>query len=218
MVEYSERECIVNGNGDVAEMYSDLCVPSNRPDYIRVEVTLPNNDVLLTYFAFWDTILDVKYSILPALQPKIENIQQIKCVVCDGCQQFEVSNHTQLKSLWNNYIISIIINIEHYENVSNTKVKNGEDKSQQRDAYATVPKQISGYRNKKTGKFFKNTVVQTMCQRPELNCFNDKKRNSLATQTIQTSDATTEGVVEFGVQTEPIKALRSINIIGKIGK
>jgi len=218
MVEYFEQECIVNGDGDVAEMYSDLCVPSNQPDSICVRVTLPNNDVMLTYFALWDTILEVKYCVLPALQPKIGNIQQIKCVVCDGCQQFEVGNHTQLKCLWNNCIICILINIEHYENVSNTRVKDGKAVTEHRNMYDTMPKQISGYRNRKTGLLYKNSIVQTMYETPVLNSCNDKNKNSLATQTIQTSEATTEAVVEFGVQTEPISVLQSINIIGEIGK
>lgn len=221
MVEYSEQECIVNGNGDVAEMYSDLCIPSNRPDSICVRVTLPNNDVLLTYFALWDTILDVKYCVLSTLQPKIGNIQQIKFVVCDGCQQFEVSNHTQLKCLWNNCIIHItclLISIEHHENVSNAIVKYDKAVSEHRNMFVTMPKQTSGYRNKKTELIYKNSVVQTMHETPELNNCNDKNKNSLATQTIQTSEATTEAVTEFGVQTEPISVLQSVNIIGEIGK
>lgn len=221
MIKNFELECSDINNSNIQKMYSNLCILPNQPDSIHVRVTLPNNDILLAYFALWDTILDMKYYILPALQPTIKNIQQIKCIMNDGCQQAEASNHTLLKHFWNNNFIRVHINIENCNEKTNSVIQH--DKvcpdygNNTLDTNITISKKTMGYRNKKTGKLYKNTMIQTEPKISDYNVCSNENKNSLAIQTFQTGDSTTECVVEFGTQTEIISVLQPLNAIREIG-
>lgn len=222
MIENSFLEYSDVNNSNIEKMYSKLCILPNQPDSIHIRVTLPNNDILLAYFALWDTILDMKYYILPALQPTIKNIQQIKCVMYDGCQQFEASNHILLKHFWNNNLIRVYINIENcYEKTNNTAIQNymvcPDYGNSTLNTNIIMPKKTMGYRNKKTGKLYKNTMTQTVHKISDYNGCSNENKNSLAVQTFQTSDSTTDCVVEFGTQTEIISDLQLLNAIREIG-
>lgn len=219
MTEYSIQE---NFGSDTVKISSDLCISLNQSDSVLVHVTLPNNETLSTKFALWNTILDVKRYILPALQPTIVNIQQIKCVLYDGNQQFEAYDHTFLKYYSDDCSVQVWVNIEHYEDIINsphvpntTTQKNAvhPDQGNILDTNVIMPKHTLGYRNKKTGKFYINTMVQTSSKPTDLDRQNI---NSLAIQTISTQDATTEVLVECGTQTQPINVLRSLNIVQEI--
>lgn len=221
MIENSELECSNINNSKIEKMYSNLCILPNQPDSIHVRVTLPNNDILLAYFALWDTILDMKYYILPALQPTIKNIQQIKCVMYDGCQKFEASNHILLKNFWNNNLIRIYIHIENCYKKTNSVIQNDmvcpDYGNNTLDTNIIMSKKTMGYRNKKTGKLYKNTMTQTVPKISDYSGCSNENKNSLAIQTFQTSDSTTECVVEFGTQTEIISVLQPLNAIREIG-
>lgn len=220
MTKYSIQE---NFDSDTVNISSDLCVPLSQSNSVLVHVKLLNNETLSTKFALWNTILDVKRYILPALQPKIVSILQIKCVLYDGNQQFEAHDHTLLKNYSdNNYPLQVWVNIEHHEAIKNaphvpnfTAKKNAvhPDQGNILDTNVIIPKHTIGYRNKKTGKLYKNTVVQTSIKPTN---FNRENINSLAIQTIQTKDATTEVLVECGTQTQPMNVLRSLNIVREI--
>ncbi|XP_025204062.1 uncharacterized protein LOC112600924 [Melanaphis sacchari] len=207
-----------------AKMYSDLSIPPNQYASIPVQVTLPNNNILSTNFALSDTILEVKRFILLALQPKIENIQQIKCVIHEEHKVFEINDYTLLKQKWNNCPIQISVNIKHCED--NEKVINESNASPQSiihskygnilDTNATMPKCVTGYRNKNTGKLYRNTIVQTVSENIDFDNQYYENKISMAIQTIQTKDASTESIVEFGTQTESMDILRSLNIIREI--
>lgn len=199
-------------------MYTDLCVPLNQLDSICVQVILPNNNVLMANFALWDTILDVKYYILSALQPTIENAQHIKCLIFNTHQQFEASNHMLLKNVWNNCCIKIMIKITRYRDMLKD-IKNQDNmmylKYENVNNINFMPKKTLGYRNKTTGKLYTNSMVQTISKTPNLE---SKNKNSLSIQTIRTSDATTENSVEFGTQTEAISELQALNNTKEISK
>lgn len=206
------------------KMYLDLCIPSNQYVSIPVQVTLPNNNTLSTNFALSDTIFDVKRFILPALQPKIENIQQIKCIMHEGNTVFEINDNTVLKQKWNNCLIQISVSIEHYEDIENISHEpNGSvqlmihpEYGNILDTNATMLKHTTGYRNKNTGKLYRNTKVQTVPENIDFDSRYYKNKISMAIQTIQTKDATTESVNEFGSQTESMDVLRSLNVIKEI--
>lgn len=207
---------------DQQTMYSEFCISPNQPDSIRVQVTLPNNKTMSTDFAVWDTILNVKSYILPALQPEIENIQQIKCIVNDGHQQMETSDHTVLKHIWNNCPIKVLISIEQPRDdvkkilqMSSSTVQHvtvHPEYGNLLDTNAVIPKHPVGYRNRKTGKLYRNTSAQTSPHE-----FDSKSVNTLEIQTIQTRDVTSEvDAVEFGTQTKTLDALQSLNIMKTI--
>lgn len=221
MIENSDLDCCDVDSSNIEKMYSNLCILPSQPDSIHVRVTLPNNDILLAYFALWDTILDMKYYILPALQPTIKNIQQIKCVMYDRYQEFEASNHILLKHFWNNNLIQVYINIENCYEKTNSVIQNDmvcpDYGNNTLDTNIIMPKKTMGYRNKKTGKLYKNTMTQTVPKISDYNGCSNKNKNSLAIQTFQTSDSTTECVVEFGTQTEIISVLQPLNAIREIG-
>lgn len=219
MTEYSTRE---NIDGDTVKIYSDLCIPLSQSDSVLVDITLPNNDTLLTEFAVWNTILDVKRYILLVLQSKIENIQQIKCVLYDGNEQFEAYDHTLLKYYSNDCPLRVQVNIEHHGDIKNVpqvpntiSQKNAvhPDQGNILDTNIMITKHTLGYRNKKTGKNYKNTGVQISSKPNNLDCQNI---NSLAIQTISTQDATTEVLVECGTQTQSMNILQSLNIVREI--
>jgi len=213
----------VNINGNT-NMYLDLCIPPNHSVFIPVQVTLPNNNTLSTNFALTDTILDVKQLILPALEPKIKNLHQIKCVIYEGHKVFETNDQTVLKQKWNKGPIQILVSIEHHEDIE--KIHHQPNASAQLiidpeygnifHTNATMPKHTVGYRNKNTGKLYRNTIVQTGSEKTDLDSQYYKNKYSMAIQTIQTKDATTESVVGFGTQTEPMDVLRSLNVIKEI--
>jgi len=174
-------------------------------------------------FALWDTILDVKYFILPALQPIIINIQQIRFIIYNDQQQSEASDHILLRHFLDKYFIKILINIEHHENIEYTKnilnttavtCVNHPEYGNILDTNITIPKPILGYINKKTGKLYKNIKLQTLYyEKSNIKNQNNENTNSFAIQTIQTRDATSEVTVEFGTQTETMSVLQSLNII-----
>ncbi|XP_026821928.1 IQ and ubiquitin-like domain-containing protein [Rhopalosiphum maidis] len=207
-----------------SNIYSDLSIPANQYASIPVQVTLPNNNILSTNFALSDTILEVKRFILPALQPKIENIQQIKCVMYEEDKVFETDDYTVLKQKWKNCPIQISVSIEHHENIE--KIPNESNTSAQPlihpkygnilDTNATVPKYIIGYKNKNTGKLYRNTTVQTVFENIEFDSQYFENKMSMAIQTIQTNDATTESMVEFCTQTESMDVLRSLSVMKEI--
>lgn len=210
-------------DSDVAKIYSDLCISLNQPDTVLVRVTLPNNAILSTNFKLLDTFLDVKRYILPALQPTIVSIQQIRCVVYDGYRQLEASDHTLLKQHWNKCPIQVLVNIEHHEDVENISHvpitiswQNAihPEHGNILDTNVIMPKHVLGYRDKKNGKFYKNAMVQTLSKMAEF----DSQNNSLAIQTTQTQDATTEVVVECSTQTQTLKILRKLNIVRELSK
>lgn len=218
----------VNIDKDI-KMYSNLSIPPNQYASIPVQVTLPNNNTLSTNFALSDTILEVKRFILPALQPKIENIQQIKCVMHEEHKVFETNDYTVLKQKWNNSPIQISVSIEHHEDIEKTSNEpNDSDTSAQfiihpeygniLDTNAMIPKHVTGYKNKNTGKLYRNTIVQTVSENIDFDSQYYENKMSMAIQTIQTKDATTESIVEFGTQTESMDVLRSLNVIREISK
>lgn len=206
------------------KMYSDLYIPPNESICIPVHLILPNNNTLSTNFALMDTILDVKRYILPALQPKIGNIQQIKCVIYNGHKVIETSDNTVLKQKWNNCPIQISVSIEHSEDIEQISHKPSVSAQPMvhpkygniLDTNATMPKSVIAYRNKNTGKLYRNTIVQTGSEKNNLNSQYYENKISMAIQTIQTKEATTESVVEFGTQTESMDVLRSLNVIREI--
>lgn len=213
----------INIDKDIAQMYSNLYIPPNQQQCIRVQVTLPNNNILSTNFALWDTILNVKHYILPELQPHIKNILQIKCVVCDSHQQFEVSDHSLLKHYWNNLSVKISISNENHKDIKGTS-NSANNKTQYHmvhpkygnvlDTNLIMPRNTLGYRNKKNAKLYMNTTVQTVPEKTGSQ--NIENKISLAIQTTQTRDASTDGVVEFGTQTETINDLRRLNGIKEL--
>lgn len=222
MIEISTSEH-VNIDGD-SKMYSDLCISPNQYISIPVQVTLPNNNTLSTNFALSDTIFDVKRFILPALQPKIENIQQIKCVMHEGHEVYEINDCTVLKQKWNNCPIQISVSIQHHVDIE--KIYQEPDASAQPmthpeygniiDTNATMPKHTAGYRNKNTGRLYRNTIVQTVSEDIDFDSRYYKNNISISIQTIQTKDGNTETVVECGTQTESMDILRSLNVIREI--
>lgn len=205
---------------DVETKYSEFCVSSNQPDSIRVQVTLPNNETLSTDFAVWDTILNVKSFILPVLQPEIDNIRQIKCIVDEGHRQIEAGDHTVLKHIWNNSSpIQVLICIERprYDvqkilHVPSSAVQYSTvhpEYGNVLDTNAAIPKNPAGYINRKTGKQYRNTSVQTSPHE-----FVTKSVNTLAIQTVQTRDIPSEvDAVEFGTQTETLDTLHKLNVL-----
>ncbi|CAH1716071.1 IQ and ubiquitin-like domain-containing protein [Aphis gossypii] len=216
----------VNVDKDI-KMYSNLSIPPNQYASIPVQVKLPNNNTLSTNFALSDTILEVKRFILPALQPKIENIQQIKCVMHDEHKVFETNDYTVLKQKWNNSPIQISVSIKHHEDIEKiSNEPNASGTSAQLiihpeygnilDTNAMIPKQVTGYKNKNTGKLYRNTIVQTVSENIDIDSQYYENKMSIAIQTIQTKDATTESIVEFGTQTESMDVLRSLNVIREI--
>lgn len=206
----------------IIKMYSDLCIPLNQPDFISVQIIMLNNNNLTVNFALWTTILDVKHFILPILQLKIGNKQQIKCIMYDENHQlFEAGDHTVLKHFWNNCSVKVFVSIESY----NEEIPFGSNVGLEAihpeygnvlDTNASIPKRTVGYRNIKNGKVFKNTHVQTASEPAEFDSQNTKTKNSLAIQTTQTQDVSTESVIEFGTQTETINVIQSLNFIRKI--
>lgn len=216
------EDSIQRFDSGIVKISSNLCIPLRQSDYVLVRVTLPNNDTLSINFALWNTILDVKRYILPALRSKIENIQQIRCVLYDGHQDIETNDHTLLKYYWDNCPLQILVNIEHHEDIEttspapNTKAQQNAVHPEQGNILDTnriMPKHALGYRNKKTGKFYKNTMVQTSSKPTD---FDRQNSNSLAIQTTPTRDASTEVLVECGTQTQSINTLRSLNIVREI--
>lgn len=209
-------------NKDVTKMYSDLCIPLNQPDSIPVQVTIQNNTILSTNFDLSDTIFEIKHYILPLLQPKIKNIQQIKCIMYYGNQQFEANDHVILKSFWNNCPIQILVRIEH-PNLDNENILDATqhntihpEHGKVLDTNATMPMHVTGYLNQKTSKLYKNTMMQTVYETTDLNSQNNKNKISLAIQTTQTQSVTTEVVKEIGNQTITINFLQSLNIMKEI--
>jgi len=206
------------------KMYSDLCISPNQYISIPVQVTLPENNTLSTNFALSDTILDVKRFILPALQPKIESIQQIKCVMNEGQNVYEASDCIILKQKWKNCPIQISVSIIQHQDIEqisqepsasaqpNLHPKHGNIL----DTNATMPKHITGYRNKNNGKLYRNTIVQTISEDIDFDSQYYKNKISMSIQTIQTKDENTESVVEFGTQTQSMDILRTLNIIREI--
>jgi len=199
------------------KMYSDLCISPNQYVSIPVQVTLPDNNTLSTNFALSDTILEVKRFILPALQPKIENIQQIKCVMHEGQKVYEASDCIVLKQKWNNCPIQISVSIMHHQepNTSAQPILHPEY-GNILDTNVTIPKYTTGYRDKKTGKLYRNTIVQTVSENIDYDTQYYKNKISMPIQTIQTKNENTESVVEFGTQTQSMDILRSLNIIREI--
>jgi len=222
MIEITTSEH-VNVDRDT-KIYSDLCIPPNQNVLIPVQVTLPNNNTLSTNFALSDTILDVKRFILPALQPKIENIQQIKCVMHEGHNVCETSDYTALKQKWNNCPIQISVSIIHHEDIE--KISQESNDSAQPmihpeygnilDTNATMPKNKTGYRDKNTNKLYRNIIVQTISENINFDSQYYENKISMSTQTIQTQDRNTESDIEFGTQTESMDILRSLNVIREI--
>ncbi|XP_060855737.1 IQ and ubiquitin-like domain-containing protein [Metopolophium dirhodum] len=206
------------------KMYSDLCIPPNQYISIPVQVTLPNNNTLSTNFALSDTILDVKRFILPALHPKIKNIQQIKCVMHDGHKVYETNDYTVLKQKWNNCPIQISVSIKHHKDIekmyeepkASAQPKIHPEYGNVLDTNATMPKHTTGYRNKNTGRLYRNTIVQTVYEDIDFNSQYNENTISISIQTIQTKDGNTESVVECGTQTESMDILRSLNVIREI--
>lgn len=215
----------INIDRDIAQLYSNLYIPSNQQQCISVQITLPNNNILITNFALWDTILNVKNYILPLLQPEIKNILQIMFVVYYSHQQFEVSNHILLKDYWNNSSIELFVSIGSHKNIEVTpNSSNGGTQyyvvhpefKNVLDTNLIMPRHILGYRNTKNGKLYKNTAVQTVTEKADNQ--NIENTISLAIQTTKTHDTSTEGVVEFGTQTETINDFRRLNIIKELSK
>lgn len=204
---------------------TDLCISLNQLDSICVHMTLPDNNIISTNFALWDTILDVKHYILHVLQPKVENIQQIQCFMHCLHQQLEVNNQTALKKIWNKCPIKMFVNIEHpndikkISHVSNSKAQTNmihPKYGNVLDTNATIPWPVMGYKNKKTSKIYRNKTVQTEFKTTDFDCQFNKNKNSLTIQTIQTHDATTGVNVEIGTQTETINILQSLNSMNEI--
>lgn len=214
----------INGdNIDRNMKYKGLCIPPNQPDSVNVQIILPNNTYTRN-FALWDTILDIKHYILRALQPKIDNIQQIECVIQYSHKQKEVNDHTELKNIWNNCPIQILVNIKHCEDIK--KIYHSSNNTEQHNAIhpehgnvldtnAIIPWPASGYKNKKTGKIYKNVTVQTVLETLNSNNQYNENKKSLSIQTYQIHDATTEVFVEIGTQSEPINILQTLNIISE---
>jgi len=206
------------------KIYSDLCISPNQYVSVPVQVTLPDNNTLSTNFALSDTILDVKRFILPALQPKIENIQQIKCVMHEGQQVYETSDCIVLKQKWKNCPIQISVNIIHHQDIKQiSQEPNAEAQPILHPKYGnildtnvTMPKHTTGYRDKNTGKLYRNTIVQTISEDVDFDSQYYKNKISIPIQTIQTKDENTESVVEFGTQTQSMDILRSLNVIREI--
>lgn len=207
-----------------SKMYSDLCISPNQYISIPVQVTLPNNNTLSSNFAFSDTILDVKRFILPTLQPKIENIQQIKCVMHEGHEVYETNDCTVLKHKWNNCPIQISVSIKHHVDIENIYQEPNASAQHMThpeygnilDTNATIPKHTVGYRNKITGRLYRNTIVQTVSEDIDVDSRYYKNKISISIQTIQSKDGNTESVVECGTQTESMDILRSLNVIREI--
>lgn len=206
----------------IINMYSDLCIPPNQPDSISVQIIMLNKDNFTVNFALWTTILDVKHYILPILQPKIGNKQQIRCTMYDENHQlFEAGDHTVIKHFWNNCPVKVFVSMEsHQEELpfgSNARHEAiHPEYGNVLDTNVSIQKRTVGYRNIKTGKVFKNIYVQTASEPTGFESQNTKTKNSLAIQTTQTQDVSTESVVEFGTQTETMNVIRSLNIIRKI--
>lgn len=199
--------------------YIDLCIPPDKPDSICIQITLPNN-TFTRNFATWDTILDVKHYILRALQPKIDNIQQIQCVLQYSYKQYKVNDHTVLKQIWNNCPIQILVNIEHWEDIK--QISHSSNSTEQYktvhpeqgnvfDTNAVIPWPGVGYKNNITGKIYKNVTAQTLNNKKQYN----KNRNTIGIQTFHTHDATTEVLVDVGTQSESINILQNLNIVNE---
>lgn len=213
---------------DYIKKYLDLCIPPNQPEFIPIHLTLPNNNILSANFTLWDTILEVKHYILSTLQPKIDNTQQIRCFMFDDeHQKFEVKNHAILKYYWNECPIKMFVNIKYYEDSENNvpRVLNNtstqylilRDHENVLDTNATMPKDVIGYKNERTGKIYRNTMVQTAISETFADLSDNKYKISLAVQTLQTREATTSIIGDdFGTQTETMNVLRSMNCIKEI--
>lgn len=221
----SEMFTLENVNIDKdTKMYSDLYISPNQYVSIPVQVILPDNNTMSTNFALSDTIMDVKRFILPALQPKIENIQQIKCVIIEGQKVYEASDCIILKQKWKNCPIQISISIIHHQGIE--QISQEPNASAQPilhpeygnilDTNVTMPKHTTGYRDKNTGKLYRNTIVQTISEDVDFDSQYYKNKISMSIQTIQTKDENTESVVEFGTQTQSMDILRSLNFIREI--
>ncbi|VVC38401.1 IQ motif, EF-hand binding site [Cinara cedri] len=212
----------IDNDADKAEEYSKLCIPPNQPQCIRVQITLPSNNILSTNFALWDTILDVKHYILPEIQPKIKNIQQIKCVVYNTHQLFEVSNHTLLKHYWNKFPLNILVSIENHEDIKETpNIQNNTTHHVVHPEYGNIldtnlimPRRTLGYRNKKNGILYKNATIQTVPENTNNQSIGNKI--SLAIQTTEKQDTSTDRVIDFGTQTETINVLRRLNVLKEL--
>lgn len=205
----------------------DSMVKSVNTEF-QVHLTLPDNSTVSANFPFFDTILEVKHYISRVLRPKVENVQRIRCLMFDDEHQpFEVYDHTELKYYWNKCPIKVVVNVKrHGDNSENVPgVLNNASAQLQScrkhgnilDTNVVMPKNVVGYKNKRTGKHYRNAAVQTVSETcANLSC--NKNKKSSAVQTFETREATNNAMYNIGVQVETTSVTFSSSILREISK